>query len=424
MNDKVPSFFQGISFQLAKIGIIVALGLGFLISSVQLYLDYHHHQKELEALIERIVEVAKPPAARAVHTLDDDLSVEVVNGLLTYDFIDEVTISDELGNVLAYGSSERSRSPTQWLTRYLMDETRSYSASLIMPGFTAAGSGTIHFTVNVDQALSGFYERSVRGLITGVLRNMLLVLLLFIVFYVLLTKPLVRLAREIKDFDPDHPGAQASAERIRLLLARRERVGGKPEGRRIGAFERVVEVAESGDRRERSERFIAHDPRAVRHFGKHRRLEEEALVAACGTSSAGQAATIQQPSSATTAVISPATRRVPLERPEAALEFGDCPDIPPALSETTSRALPDALVGLYRHPCMGSLRNVIVRQNDRNTASEPVTPYADACGTSRNAGRPIPLSCQRNVRSRKYLRPPDHGGRAMGRAAVATSGVV
>ena len=40
MRDKAPSFFNGISFQLAKIGIILAFVLSFLLSSVQLYLDF------------------------------------------------------------------------------------------------------------------------------------------------------------------------------------------------------------------------------------------------------------------------------------------------------------------------------------------------------------------------------------------------
>src|SRR5690554_3751062 len=102
---KAPSFHQGISFRLAKIGILLAFALGLLVSSVQIYLDYHSHQRELDLMAERVIEATMPPAVRAVHTLDDELSAEVVNGLLAYDFIYQVSVTDELGNILGQSSA-------------------------------------------------------------------------------------------------------------------------------------------------------------------------------------------------------------------------------------------------------------------------------------------------------------------------------
>ena len=206
MRDKAPSFFNGISFQLAKIGIILAFVLSFLLSSVQLYLDFLNQEKELESLIDRVIKVATPPAVRSVSTLDDELSYEVVNGLLRYGFIYEVVIYDDTGNILAQGSSTRPEVPTRWLTSRITDNTREYTANLLLPGYTDGTSGRIRFSVDMDLALEGFYNRSKTALFTGLLRNMVLVLLLFIVFYYTLTKPLVRLSREINNINPDHPG--------------------------------------------------------------------------------------------------------------------------------------------------------------------------------------------------------------------------
>src|SRR5690606_17054254 len=107
MKDKTPSFSQSISFQLAKIGIIVAFVLSFLMSSVQMYIDYNAQLRDLQLLIERVAEVATPPAARAVHTLDSTLASEVANGLLRYDFIYEVSILDERNNILAQAQKPR-----------------------------------------------------------------------------------------------------------------------------------------------------------------------------------------------------------------------------------------------------------------------------------------------------------------------------
>jgi PAS domain S-box-containing protein len=206
MRDKAPSFFHGISFQLAKIGIILAFVLSFIMSSAQLYLDYRNEQIKLNQLIDRVIQVAKPPAARSVATLDEELSDEVVNGLLRYGFIYEVVIADEQGNVLAQNSSKREPAATRWLTQKISDNTREYSAELAIPGYASGTAGSIHFKVDMDQALAGYYGRSQLALVTGILRNMFLVLLLFVVFYFTLTKPLVKLAREINSINPDHPG--------------------------------------------------------------------------------------------------------------------------------------------------------------------------------------------------------------------------
>jgi diguanylate cyclase (GGDEF)-like protein/PAS domain S-box-containing protein len=206
MRDKAPSFFHGISFQLAKIGIILAFVLSFIMSTGQTYLDYRNQQKELATLIDRVLQVAKPPAARSVATLDEELSDEVVNGLLRYGFIYEVVIADEQGNILSKGESKREAAPTRWLTGKIADNTLDYSADLTIPGYKDGTAGKIRFKVDMDLALAGFYSRSQVSLFTGILRNMFLVLMLFVVFHFTLTKPLVKLAREINDINLDHPG--------------------------------------------------------------------------------------------------------------------------------------------------------------------------------------------------------------------------
>ncbi len=203
-----PSLFKGVSFRLAKIGIILAFALGLLMSSVQLHLDLDNQRKELDLLLSRVMEVATPPAARAVHTLDDDLSAEVVNGLLAYDFVIGVRVTDELGNTLAEGQSAAQPSRTRWLTSLISDETRQIYSELSIPGYGQSAAGGLAFTVDMDQALQGFYERSSLNLLTGFARNALLVVFLFFAFYLVVAKPLVRLSREIKRIDPEEPGVR------------------------------------------------------------------------------------------------------------------------------------------------------------------------------------------------------------------------
>lgn len=215
--------FRGISFRLAKMGVVLAFLLGLFMSSVQLYLDLKGNEQALELLVSRVIEVTTPPAARAVHTLDDDLSLEVVNGLLAYDFIYEVTIADELGTVLASGAEPRPNSPTRWLTAFIAEESREYNAKLSIPGYGNTVAGSIRFTVDVDAALAPFFSRSGLILGAGMLRNTILVLLLFVAFHLMLTRPLIQLVRQMGEIDLDKPGSS----RVRFAAGHRDDELGK-----------------------------------------------------------------------------------------------------------------------------------------------------------------------------------------------------
>jgi len=187
-------------------------------SLAQVQFDYKAQSNEFDNLVQQIIQVATPPAARAVHTLDDDLAREVVDGLLSYDFIYAVAIRDERGNTLAEASQAPQKNTSGWLVKLIDDEVLTYGASLTVPGYVRQYSGDITFRVGKRQALANFYSRSELNLIAATLRNLLLMALLFIAFYIILTKPLARLSYEINAIDPDQPGAN----RLTLLPAPRQ----------------------------------------------------------------------------------------------------------------------------------------------------------------------------------------------------------
>lgn len=203
----MQGFFQGISFRLAKVGVVIALLIGILMSMVQMYIDYQVHSTEISRLISRITEVSTPPAARAVHTLDNMLASEVTTGLMKYDFIIAVTIEDELGNELASSSKERQESKTIWFTRFINEDLKLYSSPLNIPGNLDV-TGHISFVVDMDAAFIPFYQQSAVLISIGLIRSFFLVLFLFVAFHYMLTKPLIRLSSEMKSINPGSPGEQ------------------------------------------------------------------------------------------------------------------------------------------------------------------------------------------------------------------------
>ena len=198
--------FRGISFQLAKVGVILAFILGLSMSGLQLYMDFIAQSDTLDTLIDRVSKVIEPPATRAVHTLDDDLSLEVVNSLLAYEFVYDVVIHDELGNVLASGSKPRFQSNTSWITHLVLEESKVYSTELTSPEYGRGAVGKVVFKVDVNKAMVDFYARSSFVLFSGIVRNSILSLLLFFAFYQILAKPLLKIIKQISQINPEHPG--------------------------------------------------------------------------------------------------------------------------------------------------------------------------------------------------------------------------
>ncbi len=203
----MPGFAQGISFRLAKVGVVIALCVGLLMSVIQMYIDYQVHSTEINRLISRITEVSTPAAARAVHTLDNALAHEVTSGLMRYDFIVAVTIEDEFGNELASLEKDRPESKTAWVTRLFTSDLRLFSSPLSIPRNNST-SGYISFVVDMDRSFSPFYQQTLVLISFGLVRSFFLVLFLFIAFYYMLTKPLIRLSSQMKMMDPGSPGEQ------------------------------------------------------------------------------------------------------------------------------------------------------------------------------------------------------------------------
>lgn len=202
--NRIP-LFQRISFKLARAGLLIALAVGFLISIAQVYLDFSGHRQEIATIVTRILNAADPPAHRAILTLDAFLAQEVVNGLISYEFVSTATIQDELGNILANASRPREVSATQWLTPFLADEFERFDVRLNVPGKAPEESGRLSLVIDTDRELAPFYQRALVVLASGLLRNFIIVLLFLTAFYYMLTKPLLRIIGDLAREDPDNP---------------------------------------------------------------------------------------------------------------------------------------------------------------------------------------------------------------------------
>ncbi|UTW54583.1 ATP-binding protein [Kordiimonas sp. SCSIO 12610] len=203
-----------ISFKLARTSVIIAFVVGVILSGGQVYLDYFEEVELFDAKVNQSLEVAKNASTRAVFILDDTLANEVITGLLKYDYISQVKIMDEDERVLAEGEQEtRVDKSTFEFAHWFFDQTVSYEADLELPDSSASGPGKLILQVDKAVGLQPFFSRAITTFLTGFLRNLILVMLLYISFYRGLTKPLNEIVRQLASISPEQPGEK----RIKLL---------------------------------------------------------------------------------------------------------------------------------------------------------------------------------------------------------------
>lgn len=206
------AFQNKISTKLAKQTVVIAFFVGLLLSSLQVYLDYQEHEKSLAHAIDQMVEVSYGSATRSVRTLDANLATEVVNGLLHYEFIQSAEIIDDLGTRLAKANQtdDIDISPNV-LTKWLVTNQSEYVRQLKVGDGQNANFGELKLFIDWNVALAPFYNRLVYVISGGVIRNMLLALILFYLFYAVLAEPMHRVALVLRKINPVNPsGARLS----------------------------------------------------------------------------------------------------------------------------------------------------------------------------------------------------------------------
>jgi len=192
-----------IAVTLALISILLALVIGILLSSFQIYRDYHQEEKSIQNRVEKVLKVSERSAIAAVYTLSESLAKEVIIGLLEYDFIYEAKIIDDLENTLAQEKrSQTTVHKTQWLTNLFPDRSNTFSIALYQSGMNIQKPGKLIVNIDRNVALSSFYSRFFTTLSSRIIENLMLVLLLYFAFHIAITRPIVNLAHAFKQIKP------------------------------------------------------------------------------------------------------------------------------------------------------------------------------------------------------------------------------
>ncbi len=196
---------QRLSFKQASITVLVAFVLGTLLSIIQVGIDYASENASLEREINALLEISHNPAARIAYNIDAELAQELVLGLLRSPAVIRAEIIDNSGTVLASVSRPRTESDYRIFSDFLFGERRDFQDPLYIAHAPAETLGLLRLEVDTFAFGNHFLRRSMLTLISGFVRSLLLSLILLVLFYSMLTKPLVGLIRALSEGDSRSP---------------------------------------------------------------------------------------------------------------------------------------------------------------------------------------------------------------------------
>ncbi len=198
-------FTHRLSFKQARLTVLVGFALGMVLSLLQIGIDYASENAAINREIQSLLDISHNPASRIAYNLDSELAQELVMGLLNSPAITGAQISDNDKNTLAFVRDPPEGGRYRALSDYLFGETRTFDDRLYFNHLPEQSVGELHLEVDTYPFGTRFLQRAEVTLLTGFARSFLLTFILLGLFYVMLTRPLARVIRELSINKPGDP---------------------------------------------------------------------------------------------------------------------------------------------------------------------------------------------------------------------------
>ncbi|MGY8831983.1 MAG: histidine kinase dimerization/phospho-acceptor domain-containing protein, partial [Pseudomonadales bacterium] len=196
---------QRLSFKQAGLTVLVAFILGTALSLIQVGIDYASEDASINREINALMEISHNPAARIAYNIDAELAQELVLGLLRSPAVISAQIIDNNQLTLASVSRPAMESRYRIISDFMFGERRHFETALFVSHSPSEALGKLSLEVDTYAFGSHFLNRSLLTLLTGFARSLLLSLILLVLFYFMLTKPLTGFIRALSERDLRSP---------------------------------------------------------------------------------------------------------------------------------------------------------------------------------------------------------------------------
>ncbi len=195
-------FTHRLSYKQARLTVLVGFILGTLLSLLQIGIDYASEDASINREILSLLEISHNPASRIAYNIDAELAQELTLGLMRSPAIIGAKLTDNNNVVLASVKRPGLQSGYRVISDFLFGANRQFEDRLFLDHLPDESLGTLQLEVDTYAFGSRFLRRAEVTLLNGFARSLILTGILLALFYVMLTKPLVRVIRELSGRDP------------------------------------------------------------------------------------------------------------------------------------------------------------------------------------------------------------------------------
>jgi signal transduction histidine kinase/ActR/RegA family two-component response regulator len=195
-------FTHRLSYKQARLTVLVGFILGTLLSLLQIGIDYASEDASINREILSLLEISHNPASRIAYNIDAELAQELTLGLLRSPAIISAQLTDNNNTVLASVKRPELQSGYRVISDFLFGAKRQFEDRLYLDHLPNESLGVLSLEVDTYAFGGRFLRRAEVTLLNGFARSLILTGILLALFYVMLTKPLVRVIRELSGRDP------------------------------------------------------------------------------------------------------------------------------------------------------------------------------------------------------------------------------
>jgi diguanylate cyclase (GGDEF)-like protein len=197
---------NSLSLKLLRVVLLSALMVGTLLSCAQIIYDAYKVRQSLTTDAQHILAMFRDPSTQALYSLDREMGMQVVEGLFQYESVRYASIGQPGELMLGEKARERRTGPSRWLTDPILGQEKTYSIALTSREPYNEYYGDLTLTLDTATYGEDLLVNSAIIFITGMLRALALALVLYFVYYWLLTRPLATIINHLSNIDPNHPG--------------------------------------------------------------------------------------------------------------------------------------------------------------------------------------------------------------------------
>ncbi|WP_100639407.1 putative bifunctional diguanylate cyclase/phosphodiesterase [Marinobacter salexigens] len=183
----------------------VALVSGVIVSAIQVALDARRVSENLDNQAKQTIAMVKDAATQAVFSIDASLADQVIDGLFARDDVHLAQILHTNKEPLSSSTRPMVESAFSPLINFIFGKERRFRTELTRNGDSSTVYG--YFVVHYDTvpAAHMWLSRAMVTLTSVVATAVILGMVLYFVFYMLLTRPLLRIVRSVKQVNPELP---------------------------------------------------------------------------------------------------------------------------------------------------------------------------------------------------------------------------